>query len=152
MGEQERWSCSFLVEQGGATAGEVWQKDKCIDRFWQSALGNGFVILGEVKIQISHSQKRCVGELERDGKKNFGHSGFQNMGYWSSGICFPFFRVAAYLKFELLDGNEKEKNCFGCENKLFGGNPVGTGNSLSQRVVGARSLDAVSGKFHGVQF
>lgn len=73
------------------------------------------------------------------------------MGYWSSGSCFPSFRVAAYLKFELLDGNEKEKNCFSCENKLFGGNPVGTGNSLSQHAVGARSLDAVSGKLHGVQ-
>lgn len=56
------------------------------------------------------------------------------MGYWSSGICFPFFRVAAYLKFELLDGNVKEKNCLGCEKKLFDGDPVGTGNSLSQDV------------------
>lgn len=51
------------------TASEVWQKDKCVDRFWQPALGIGSVILGEIKIQMSHSQKRCVGELERDGKK-----------------------------------------------------------------------------------
>lgn len=84
-------------------------------------------------------------------EKNSGHSGFQNMGYWSSGICFPFFRVAAYLKFEQLDVNENEKSCLGCENKLFGGDPVGTGNSLSQHAVGARSLDAVSGQLHGVQ-
>lgn len=84
-------------------------------------------------------------------EKKSGHSGFQNMGYWSSGMCSPFFRVATYLKFELLDGNEKEKNCLGCENQLLGGDPVGTGNSLSQHAVGARSLDAVSGKLHGVQ-
>lgn len=34
------------------------------------------------------------------------------------------FLSLAYLKFELLDVNEKQKSCLGCENKLFGGDPV----------------------------
>lgn len=54
-------------------------------------------------------------------KKILGTLVFKTWDIWSLGICFPFFRVAAYLKFELLDVNEKEKSCLGCENKLFSG-------------------------------
>lgn len=43
-------------------------------------------------------------------EEDAGHAGFQKIGYWSSGICFPFHRVAVYQRCSLvMKGREQEK-------------------------------------------
>ena len=43
-------------------------------------------------------------------EENAGHAGFQKIGYWSSGICFPFRRVAVYQRCSLVvKGREQEQ-------------------------------------------
>lgn len=94
----------------------------------------------------------CGLHVETETEKTAGNSDFQETGYWSSGVCFPFFSVAVYLNSELLDGNEKErKTCLDSDSKPFVEGAHGTKvhqcavelhNSLSQDAVGANSLHA----------